>query len=198
MTPWQRLDLGPAVVLKLLPQRPPFLFVDRIDAWATGTAPRVRTSRFLSISDPVFQGHFPELPLLPGALLVEAVGQTASLVYTLERLGEVMGVDAVIAQLTNLDRGLSLRPGFRPDTGEGDATLTSVFARMKGLPVGVAGEVRMKFLRPVTPGCRIVHEVQLTHRFGDQLRFDATVQVDDEVVARGSLAAAIVETGLRA
>lgn len=195
---WQTLDLGPAVVQRLLPQRPPFLFVDRVDAWATGPRPSVRSSRFLSISDPVFQGHFPQLPLLPGALLVEGVGQTASLVYTLERMAESLGADVVIAELQDLDRGLSLRPGFRPRPAGARGPLDDVFSRLEGLPVGVAGEVRMKFLRPVVPGCRLVQEVRLTHRFGDQLHFEARVEVDGELVAKGSLAAAIVETGLRA
>lgn len=189
------LSCGPAVVQRLLPQRPPFLMVDRLDAFAPGERPGARTSRFLSANEPFFAGHFPDLPLMPGALLLEACGQTASLAFTMAAILDAYvargsDLDALVADLAALDAAWSLRPGFRDP---GRPIVLEAFERVGGLPVGVAGGARLKFLRPVTPGCRLDLEARLTHRLGEQVRFELSASVDGQAVLEGSLAAAIVD-----
>ncbi|MBW2253305.1 MAG: beta-hydroxyacyl-ACP dehydratase [Deltaproteobacteria bacterium] len=188
------LRAGPALVQRLLPQRPPFLMIDCIDAFAAGDRPAARASRFLSANEPFFQGHFPELPLMPGALLMEGAGQTASLVYTIHAILDAYeergaSFEQLVEDLANLDRGFSLKPGYRVAN---TPLVLQAFDEVRGLPVGVAGGVRLKFLRPVTPGCRLVYEAQLTHRLEEQLRFEVTASVEGEAVLEGSIAAAIV------
>ncbi|MCO4746704.1 MAG: hypothetical protein KC912_18055 [Proteobacteria bacterium] len=189
------LACGSAIVQRLLPQRPPFLMVDRLVAFAPGDRPCARASRYLTANDPVFGGHFPGLPLLPGALLLEGVGQTASLVFTLAAILDAYEErDLDLARLADdfklLDDAYSLKPGFRDP---GKPLLVDAFSRLESMPVGVAGGVRLKFLRAVTPGCRLDYEAQLTHRLGEQVRFAVQASVDGELVVEGSLAAAIVE-----
>ncbi|MCL1807594.1 MAG: 3-hydroxyacyl-ACP dehydratase FabZ [Oscillospiraceae bacterium] len=60
----------------VLPHREPFLFLDRVDE----VIPGVRASATWHISDDLvfFQGHFPGLPVLPGALIIEAMAQTGA------------------------------------------------------------------------------------------------------------------------
>jgi 3-hydroxyacyl-[acyl-carrier-protein] dehydratase len=191
---YQRVDAGPGLVQRLLPQRPPLLMVDRIEAYALSPRPALRASRFLTANEPWFQGHFPDLPLLPGALLLEGLGQTASLLYTLEAILETYreagdGLDELLADLRNLELGFTLRPGYRPEQGR---LLKDAFSVVGGMPVGVAGSVRLKFLRPVPPGCQLVYQAALNRRHGDQLHFDVHAEVNDEEVARGTLAAAVV------
>ena len=60
-------------ILKILPQRYPFLLVDRI-LETDGTTYMVGLKN-VSINEPFFQGHFPDHPVMPGALLVEAMAQ---------------------------------------------------------------------------------------------------------------------------
>ncbi len=62
-------------LMKLLPHRYPFLLVDKIveideDNSAIGI-------KNVTINEPHFQGHFPEQPVMPGVLIVEAMAQTA-------------------------------------------------------------------------------------------------------------------------
>lgn len=60
-----------------LPHREPFLFVDCVVALEPGKS--ARAQRIFAGNDPVFAGHFPGNPLVPGVLLTEALAQTAGL-----------------------------------------------------------------------------------------------------------------------
>jgi 3-hydroxyacyl-[acyl-carrier-protein] dehydratase len=67
------LDAGQ--IKTLLPHRPPFLFVDRL----SDIVPSISATgwRLVSADEPHFRGHFPDYPVMPGVLLVEAMAQTA-------------------------------------------------------------------------------------------------------------------------
>jgi 3-hydroxyacyl-[acyl-carrier-protein] dehydratase len=62
-------------LMKLLPHRYPFLLVDRvIDIDADNSAIGIKN---VTVNEPHFQGHFPEQPVMPGVLIIEAMAQTA-------------------------------------------------------------------------------------------------------------------------
>ena len=60
-------------ILRVLPQRYPFLLVDRI--LETDGSTRMVGLKNVTINEPFFQGHFPHHPVMPGVLLVEALAQ---------------------------------------------------------------------------------------------------------------------------
>ncbi|MBN9274725.1 MAG: 3-hydroxyacyl-ACP dehydratase FabZ, partial [Mesorhizobium sp.] len=62
-------------LMKLLPHRYPFLMIDRIvDIDGDDSAVGIKN---VTINEPHFQGHFPDQPVMPGVLIVEAMAQTA-------------------------------------------------------------------------------------------------------------------------
>ncbi len=64
-------------ILKMLPHRYPFLLVDRVLELETGK--RVKALKNVTMNEPQFTGHFPEFPVMPGVLILEALAQTAAL-----------------------------------------------------------------------------------------------------------------------
>ncbi len=69
-------DIDIARVLRALPHRYPFLMVDRIvEVVANESATGIKA---VTASEPHFQGHFPEHPIMPGVLIIEAMAQTAA------------------------------------------------------------------------------------------------------------------------
>jgi len=86
-----------ARVLGLLPHRYPFLLVDRVLELEKG---RVVTIKNVTFNEPFFQGHFPERPVMPGVLLVEAMAQSAAFIVLSQ-----MGPDPkTLFMLTGLDK----------------------------------------------------------------------------------------------
>ncbi|HEX3820895.1 MAG TPA: 3-hydroxyacyl-ACP dehydratase FabZ [Candidatus Sulfotelmatobacter sp.] len=102
----------------LIPHRPPFLWIDRVEELEPGV--RCVAVKFVDPANPIFAGHFPSKPILPGVLLIEAVAQTA---------GVMLGSAAPLAAENN---------------GEGVALLAAV-NRFKFLkPVTPGQELRVE------------------------------------------------------
>lgn len=64
-------------VLAHLPQRYPFLMIDRVKELESGK--RIVALKNVSANEPYFQGHFPGRPIMPGVLILEAMAQAAGL-----------------------------------------------------------------------------------------------------------------------
>ncbi|MCD6449476.1 MAG: 3-hydroxyacyl-ACP dehydratase FabZ [Thermotogaceae bacterium] len=63
-------------IMKILPHRYPFLLVDGVEEVGEDY---IVAYKNISISDPIFQGHFPNYPIYPGVLIIEGLAQTAGL-----------------------------------------------------------------------------------------------------------------------
>jgi 3-hydroxyacyl-[acyl-carrier-protein] dehydratase len=68
-----------------LPHRPPFVFVRKLVAREPGVSAECETE--FSKDDPIFAGHFPGDPLVPGVILTEALAQTAGIAAHQENSG---------------------------------------------------------------------------------------------------------------
>ena len=72
--------LGCEQILNLLPHRYPFAMVDRVIEHVPGQ--KAVAIKNVTLNEPQFQGHFPERPLMPGVLIVEAMAQVGGLIVT--------------------------------------------------------------------------------------------------------------------
>ena len=66
-------------ILEILPHRYPFLLVDRVIE--LHPEERVIALKNVTMNEPFFQGHFPEIPVMPGVLIVEAMAQAGGLLF---------------------------------------------------------------------------------------------------------------------
>jgi len=66
-------------IQKILPQRYPFLMIDRILELETGK--KVVAIKNVTINEGYFEGHFPEKPILPGALIIESMAQASIMLF---------------------------------------------------------------------------------------------------------------------
>jgi 3-hydroxyacyl-[acyl-carrier-protein] dehydratase len=76
-----QVPLGYQDIIKILPHRYPFLFVDRIIQLELNK--RVVGIKNVSINEPFFQGHFPGNPIMPGVLILEAMAQVGGVLARL-------------------------------------------------------------------------------------------------------------------
>ncbi len=82
-------------IMGLLPHRYPFALVDRVIEHEPGK--RAIAIKNVTLNEPQFQGHFPDRPLMPGVLIVEAMAQVGGLIVT---------------QMPNLPKGLFVFAGI--------------------------------------------------------------------------------------
>jgi len=71
-------------IQKIIPHRYPFLLIDRITEFEPGI--RAKGLKNVTINEPFFTGHFPDYPVMPGVLIVEALAQVGAVsILSLEK-----------------------------------------------------------------------------------------------------------------
>ena len=91
-------------ILKILPHRYPFLLIDRVIELVRMKS--IVALKNVTITEPFFQGHFPEKPIMPGVLIVEAIAQAGGLLL----LTEVPNRDEMLMVFTGIEKARFRRP----------------------------------------------------------------------------------------
>lgn len=118
-------------IQQIIPHRYPFLLVDRIVELEWGK--RAVGIKNVTMGDHFFQGHFPEFPVMPGVLIVEAMAQVGAV--ALLGMDEHKGKIAFFAGIDDVRFKRQVRPGdtlrlevevgkMRRNVGTGTATAT--------------------------------------------------------------------------
>lgn len=103
-----RLDgLDVKEIVKILPHRYPFLLVDKITELDLEKK-IIIGQKNLTINEAFFQGHFPDAPIMPGVLILEALAQTGGILVHLKGNREKI---AVLLSVNNAKFRLPVRPG---------------------------------------------------------------------------------------
>jgi 3-hydroxyacyl-[acyl-carrier-protein] dehydratase len=91
-------------ILRILPHRYPFLLIDRVIDLKRKE--RIVAIKNVTVNEPFFQGHFPNLPIMPGVLIVEAIAQAGGALL----LTEVEDRDGKLMVFTGIERARFRRP----------------------------------------------------------------------------------------
>ena len=94
-------------IKKIIPHRYPFLLVDRITELEIGK--RAVGIKNVTVNEPFFQGHFPEYPIMPGVLIVEAMAQVGAVAML--SVEENKGKIGVFASIDKVKFKREVRPG---------------------------------------------------------------------------------------
>jgi UDP-3-O-[3-hydroxymyristoyl] N-acetylglucosamine deacetylase/3-hydroxyacyl-[acyl-carrier-protein] dehydratase len=91
-------------IRKILPHRYPFLLVDKIVELDIGK--KIVGVKNVTVNEPFFQGHFPQRPIMPGVLIVEAMAQTGGiLIFSI-----LESYEGKLAYFTSIERAKFRKP----------------------------------------------------------------------------------------
>lgn len=98
--------IGPDEILRYLPHRYPLLLVDKVIEIEKDK--RVVGIKNVTHNEPFFSGHFPDFPIMPGVLILEAMAQTAAVlaIYSLPESGR----DNLFPIFTGIEKARFRRP----------------------------------------------------------------------------------------
>ena len=116
-------------IMDILPHRSPFLLIDTVEELEPGV--KCVAKKNVTMNEPHFMGHFPENPVMPGVLIIEALVQTGAVAILCQ--DEWKGKTAYFAGINNAKFKQKVVPG---DTLE----LTTEIIKVKG-PIGVGKAV---------------------------------------------------------
>lgn len=134
-------------IMEIIPHRHPFLLIDTIEELEEGK--RAVARKCVSYDESFFAGHFPEEPVMPGVLIVEALAQTGAVAILAS--GENRGRTAYFAQINSAK--------FRQKVVPGDMlVLETEIIKQKG-PIGVGRAV-------AKVAGKVVCEAELTFAIG--------------------------------
>ena len=94
-------------IMEIIPHRQPFMLIDTIEELEEGK--RVVAKKCVSYNEPFFAGHFPQEPVMPGVLIVEALAQTGAVAILSKE--ENKGKVAYFGQINNAKFKKKVVPG---------------------------------------------------------------------------------------
>lgn len=96
-------------VMQFLPHRDPMLFIDRV---LSADETSIIAESYIKADAPHFKGHFPNLPILPGVLIIETVAQAGALIVSLSKGLE----DGSFIAFSGVEQAKFRRPVYPGDT----------------------------------------------------------------------------------
>src|SRR6476660_5877281 len=147
-------------IFKILPHRFPFLLIDRVVE--IERKQRIVALKNVTINEPFFAGHFPNLPIMPGVLIVEAIAQAGGALL----LTEIEDRESKLIMFTGVERARFRRPVVPGDQLRIEVELKSWKARPRMVAVRMEGMVYVgpRRLPEAVVSCQLVDTSRLRCR----------------------------------
>lgn len=171
-------------IKKCLPQREPFLMVDRVVDFDEKVG--IVAELDLPESLPFFKGHFPNMPIMPGVLMTEALAQTCGLYVALAKKNAAGGNSGYAAEDAAEDAA-DCAAGCEADNPSGGA-----FGGESGELFFLASS-NIKFKSVVRAGATLTMKAQQGRGFGGLYSFSANAYNGRELAATGTIVLASKE-----
>jgi len=104
-----RTDIDIGEVLRRIPHRYPFLLIDRAEDYRPHRS--IVGIKCVTFNEPFFVGHFPDNPVMPGVLIVEAIAQSGAVLMSKSLDADVAGKTIMFISLDNCRFRAPVRPG---------------------------------------------------------------------------------------
>jgi 3-hydroxyacyl-[acyl-carrier-protein] dehydratase len=118
-------------IMSILPHRYPFLLIDRVIEMESKQ--RIVAIKNVTMNEPHFQGHFPDYPIMPGVLVVEAIAQAGGVLI----LSEMPNPEEILMVFTGIEGAKFRRPVLPGDQLRIEVTVLRWRSRMVKM-LGVA------------------------------------------------------------
>lgn len=102
-------DIDITEILARIPHRIPFLLVDRCEDFVVSQS--IVGIKCVTVNEPFFAGHFPDYPVMPGVLIVEAMAQTSAVLMSKSLAIDPAGKAIFFMSLDNCRFRAPVRPG---------------------------------------------------------------------------------------
>jgi 3-hydroxyacyl-[acyl-carrier-protein] dehydratase len=138
-------------IMSLLPHRYPFLLIDRVIEMERKQ--RIVALKNVTINEPHFQGHFPDYPIMPGVLMVEAIAQAGGALL----LSEIPDRDSKLMVFTSIENARFRRPVTPGDQLRIEVTVLNW--RSRAVKMGGSVTVDGKPVCDATIMCQVIPRV---------------------------------------
>ena len=99
-------------ILAVLSHRYPFLLIDRVISFTNGEQPEITAIKNVTFNESFFQGHFPDHPVMPGVLIIEALAQASGVLAHLINTGlHNPGENYYLVKIDNARFNKTVTPG---------------------------------------------------------------------------------------
>ena len=154
-----KTELSVMDIKKILPHRYPFALLDKVLSWDIEQK-TITAQKNVTVNEDFFNGHFPDFPVMPGVLIVEAMAQATAILG--ELLAETLFADVIAKQ-----GGKDVRRTFM-----------------------LAGIDKVRVKRPVMPGDVLIIESTMVKQKNIICTAKSVAKVDGQVVCSADLMAA--------